>query len=275
MLSAVSCLGALAALVSLAFACCTAERYLTRRRPHELAWTQSLCMFAAGSLAYWAAGAGGWEPWNFRAFYLFGAILNVPYLAVGTIYLLGGDELGRRLHRRLHVAAGFCSGALVVTPLLRPLPRTGLPEGRAVFGIAPRVMAAVGSGLGATVLILGALWSAWKLLATKRRPALGAAPTISPARLAATNLLIAAGSIVLSLGGTVFTSADREVGFGILLVVGIGVLFAGFLVSGTGAPASTAALPTPPEGLDEFGLELWELIHAPADPPNGGGGPPR
>lgn len=270
MLSPVSCLGALATLVSLAFAGCTAERYLYHRKPHELAWTQSLCMFAAGSFAYWAAGAGGWSSWNFRAFYLFGAILNVPYLAVGTVYLLGGEALGRRIHRGLHVVAGFCAGALVVAPMLRPLPANGLPEGRAVFGVTPRVMAAVGSGLGATVLIVGAVVSAWKLLVSGRRPARGARPSIAVGRLAATNVLIAVGSIVLSLGGTVFTSTDREVGFGVLLVVGIVVLFAGFLVSGTAAPAPRQS-PDPPEGLDDFGREIWELIHStPADATNGG-----
>lgn len=260
MLTTVSALGAFAALVSIAFACATAERYLVKRRPHELAWTQSLCMFAAGSLAYWAAGAGGWNSWTFRAFYLFGAILNVPYLAVGTVYLLGGEALGRKVHAVLHVVAGFCAGALVVAPLVKPIPPTGMPEGREIFGVAPRIMAAVGSGLGATVIIGGALWSAWKLIVARRRPARGGAPTIPAGRLAVTNVLIATGSIILSLGGTVFTSADREVGFGVLLVAGITVLFGGFLVSGSGAP--TPVRPQPPDGLDRFGRELWEIIHS-------------
>jgi hypothetical protein len=229
-------------------------------------------MFALGSLAYWFAGAGGWSSWNFRAFYLFGAILNVPYLALGTIYLLGGVELGRRVHRGLHVVAAFCAGVLVVAPLTHAIPGHGLPEGKHVFGVGPRVMAAVGSGVGATIIIAGALWSAWKLAVAHRRPARGAAPAISPGRLALTNVLIAAGSIVLSLGGTVFTEGDREVGFGILLVAGIAVLFAGFLVSGTGAPVATGGSEPdePPEWADDFIRELWDIAHSEgdaADPP--------
>jgi hypothetical protein len=262
-MTAVSALGAVAALISTAFALCTWERYRARGRLHELAWTQSLVMFALGSLAYWAAGAGGWASWNFRAFYLFGAILNVPYLALGTVYLLGGVELGRRVHRGLHVVAGFCAGVLVVAPLAHAIPGSGLPEGKHVFGVGPRVMAAVGSGVGATIIIAGALWSAWKLAVAHRRPARGAAPAISPGRLALTNVLIAAGSIVLSLGGTVFTEGDREVGFGILLVAGIAVLFAGFLVSGTGPPATTPAdVAEAPAWADDFMQELWALAHA-------------
>jgi len=260
----VSALGAFATVVSVAFALCTWDRYRARGRLHELAWTQSLVMFAVASLAYWAAGASGWTSVIFRAFYLFGAILNVPYLAVGTVYLLGGIELGRRIHRGLHVVAAFCAGVLCVAPLVAPIPADGLPEGRDIFGAAPRVMAAVGSGVGATVIIAGALWSAWKLLVARRRPAKGAAPAIPPGRLALTNVLIAAGSIVLSLGGTLFAEGDREVGFGVLLVIGISILFAGFLVSGSAAPVaalrSTDGGREPaPEWADDFYAELWEL----------------
>ena len=67
-----------AALVALAFAASTFERWLARRRREELAWSGALALFvvAAGALA---AGAGlGWNGPTFRIFYLFGAILNVP-----------------------------------------------------------------------------------------------------------------------------------------------------------------------------------------------------
>jgi len=248
-------------LVSTAFALCTFERWRGGRRPHELAWTQSLVMFAAGSAAYWAAGALGWHSWNFRAFYLFGAILNVPYLAVGTLYLLGGERVGRPVHRGLHVVAAFCAGVVLVSPFRAELPATGLPEGKLVFGVGPRIMAAVGSGVGATILIVGAVWSAVQLVKTRRRPAAGTAPTIPAGRLALTNALIAIGSIVLSLGGTFFTGANLEVGFGIFLVTGIVILFVGFLISGSSRRRPEA--PQPPEGLDEFGLELWTLLHEP------------
>lgn len=163
-MTAVSALGAAATLVASAFALCTGERWLRRRRPHEAAWTQSLIMFALGSLAYWWAGAVGWNSANFRAFYLFGAILNVPYLAVGTVFLLGGSVIGRRVRFGVHLLATFCAGALLTAPTVGEIPATGLPEGREVFGVGPRVMAAVGSGVAATVLIVGAVWSVWRLV---------------------------------------------------------------------------------------------------------------
>ena len=235
--TAVSALGALAMVVSSAFALCTWDRYRRRGRPHELAWTISLVMFALGSTAYWVAGALGWQGWSFRAFYLFGAILNVPYLALGTVYLLAGPRFGRPIQLGLGIAAGFCAGLVAVVPFRHALPLAGLPEGREVFGEAPRIMAAIGSGLGALVLIVGALWSAANLLRSKGRPSAGDDPVISPTRLAITNGLIAIGSIVLSLGGTFFAEADREIGFGVFLVCGIALLFSGFLVSGSAEPA--------------------------------------
>jgi len=188
-------------------------------------------MFALASGAYWWAGAVGWNEWNFRAFYLFGAILNVPFLALGTVYLLGGEARGNAVRRVLVALSWFCAGVVMVAPLRAPIPASGMPEGKEIFGIGPRIMAAVGSGVGATVLIVGALWSAIRLIVSHRRPAAGAAPAIAPGRLAATNVLIAVGSIILSLGGTFFAGESVETGFGILLVAGIVVLFGGFLVS--------------------------------------------
>ena len=54
-----SALAAAAALVALAFALSTFERWLERRRRHELAWAVSLAMFADGSAAVWYGAAAG------------------------------------------------------------------------------------------------------------------------------------------------------------------------------------------------------------------------
>ena len=41
--------------------------------------------------------ARGWSAASFRVFYLAGAILNVPWLALGTVYLLAGQQIGDRV----------------------------------------------------------------------------------------------------------------------------------------------------------------------------------
>ena len=250
----VAALGAAATVISGAFALCTLDRWRANRRLHELAWSQSLAMFCLASAAYWWGAAAGWDGPTFRVFYLFGAILNVAYLAVGTVHLLATPEFAGVVHRAMHVTAAFCAGVVFVAPLRRPIDATGLPSGREVFGAVPRTMAAVGSGIGATVLIGGAVWSAVRLL----RPRTSGTPTarVAPARLALTNAAIAIGSMILGVGGAVFTGRDAMVAFGVFLTIGVAVLFGGFLIS---SPAPRRTAPSKPPGLSAFGDELWDL----------------
>lgn len=249
-------LAAAATLVSLAFALCTGERWLRGRKRQEAVWTVSLAMFAAGSAALWLGAAVGWSPWVFKAFYLFGAILNVPYLALGTVELLAGPVHGRRWTAIVTVLAAFCTGLMVAAPLTASIDPDVLPQGKDVFDLGPRIAAAVASGVAATVIIVGALWSAWRLL--RRRPAaIGTTrrPTISPGRLALANVTIALGTLVLSAGGLLNSVVDEMDGFAISLVVGIAIIFGGFLM--TGSPPRLAAVREPrawypPTSTDEY-----------------------
>lgn len=218
-------LAAAATLVALAFALSTLERWLARRRRHELAWTAALVLFAAGSAALWAGATLGWGPVSFRLFYLFGAIVNVPVLALGTVYLLGGERRGDRWALVVALTCAFATGVVAVAPLTGVIHPGELPRGSDVFGALPRVLAAVCSGAGALVVLAGAAWSA------VRR------------RLVATNLLIAAGTLVLSGGGLLNSVVDEMDGFAISLVAGITLIFAGFLVSSSRRPQR------PPEHL--------------------------
>ncbi len=230
MLTLEATLAAAATLVAFAFALSTYERYLARRRRHELAWTISLIMFTIAAGALWWGSAAGWSGPSFRTFFLFGAVLNVPWLALGTVYLLGGIRLGDRIALVLAVLSGFAAGVLVVAPLTGPIEPDGLPKGSDVFGVLPRLLAGVASGVGALVVIGGALWSAGRLAAGKARS--GSAGTVaSPRRLVAGNLLIALGTLVLSASGTLNARLGAMSAFSITLLVGVAVLFAGFVVA--------------------------------------------
>jgi hypothetical protein len=212
-------MAASAALIALAFALCTWERWLARRRRHELAWTVALLLFSLAAAALGAGVGVGWRSPVFRVFYFLGAIANVPFLAVGTVYLLGGPRRGDRWAAAVTIAVAFAAGVMAVAPLAHPVPENELiPQGSEVFGALPRVLAAVASAGGALVVFAGAAWSAVRF----RR-----------GRMVAANLLIAAGTIVLSASGVLNSVADEMTGFAITLVVGISVLFAGFLVATT------------------------------------------
>ena len=87
-------------------------------------------------------------------------MLNVPWLALGTVYLLAGERIGDRVRCWLVLFSGLSTGLVLFAPTERGrVAATELPTGKDVFGVAPRVLAALGSGIAALVIIAGALWS--------------------------------------------------------------------------------------------------------------------
>ena len=212
----------LATAVATLFAEATFKRWRQKRRPHEAAWTVALALFALASAALATGASTGWDRGVFRAFYLLGAVLNVPWLALGTVYLLGGESAGRRVRAGLVFFSGLATGVLLTAPMTTNV--TGsptIPVGKAVFGVFPRVLAAGGSGLGALVVFGGAVWSAVRFARTKR----------TGGRMAAANALIALGTLVLSGGGTLQGFLGHDEAFTLSLATGIAVIYAGFLIA--------------------------------------------
>lgn len=200
----------------------------------------------------WWAESAGWGNGSFRLFYLAGAVLNVPWLALGTVYLLAGERVGNRVRWWLVFLSGLTVGVVGFAPTETTVTGTELPTGKDVFGVAPRVLAAVGSGVAALVIIVGALWSAWRVV-RGRNPSLGAQRSVpAPRRLVLGNLLIATGTLVLSGSGSLAGRLGKDRAFAVTLLVGVAVLFAGFLVASATAPATTPATtprhpsPSPP-----------------------------
>ncbi len=233
-------LAAAATLVALAFTLALFDRWLARRRRHEGAWTLSMALFTVASFALFVGVADGWTSLSFRAFYLFGAILNVPWLALGTIELLAGPTWGKWCGRALALLSAFAAGVVLEAPLRAPIPSDGLPAGKELFGPAPRILAGVCSGVASLVVIGGALWSAWRLLRGRRRSA-NAGRVAVPRRLASGNILIAVGTGILGASGTFAGRLGAARAFAVTLTVGVLVLFTGFLVaSASGRTRRTA-----------------------------------
>ncbi|MEQ1873593.1 MAG: hypothetical protein ABL953_07695 [Ilumatobacteraceae bacterium] len=222
-------LAAAATLVASAFALSTLDRWLRRRRPHDLAWTVSLALFALGAGALWWAESVGWGLGAFRVFYLAGAILNVPWLALGTVYLLAERRVADRIRGWLILASGFAAGVVLFAPTRTRVSGNELPTGKDVFGVAPRVLAAVGSGVAALIIVAGAVWSIWHPRRSART------------RLIIGNALIATATLILSASGTLAGRLGKDRAFAITLLIGICVLFAGFLVA-TGKPVAARQL---------------------------------
>jgi hypothetical protein len=202
-------------------------------------------LFTVAALSLWWAEARGWSSMSFRMFFGFGAVVNVPWLALGSVYLLAGKRAGDITTRWLLVLSGFAIGVVFTAPMKGVIDPHTLPTGKEHFGALPRILAAVGSAVPATVIFAGAAWSAWRVL-RGASPAVTTSATrnvFSARRLALGNVLIAVGAAVLSASGALSGRVGADRAFAITLATGICVLFAGFLVASnaTSAPRQRRA----------------------------------
>jgi hypothetical protein len=209
-------LPALTALVSAVFTIAVAMRYARSKRAALLAWSVGFGMFTIAAVAGALARTSGASETEYRVFYLFGGILNVAWLALGTV-LLVTPRFGRPALVGVVLLSLISAYAVFTTPVNLQIALDtgkGFPDGS-----APRILAAAGSGIGSLVLIGGALWSAWAFLRRRHN-----------GRRALSNIIIAAGVIIIALGGTVtFTGATGVLEYTNL--IGVSVMFAGFLVA--------------------------------------------
>lgn len=234
-------------LVASAFCLLTLDRWFRRRSPHDLAWSMAMALFVVGAGALWWAESRGWSPITFRLFFLAGAVLNVAWLALGTVYLLFGRRVGDVARTVLLALSGYATGVVVMAPMKAPIDPDAFPTAKDLFGTTPRILAAVGSGVPAMVIIVGALWSAARV-ARGRVPAATTSArraATSPRMLALGNVLIAAGAVILSASGTLAGRLGKDKAFAVTLATGVVVLFAGFIVASNAVgtrPRISAAL---------------------------------
>lgn len=226
------------------------DRWLRSKKPggkirskHLLAWLVSMLAFAVASVALWAGAAFGWDIATFRVFYLFGAILSVPPLGLGTLYLLSSEKTADRCAIAVAVASVFAIGVLTAAPTTGRLSAIGLPNGADVFTALPRLLAAIASIAGSLVVIGGAIWTLQQSKKKQAAQQLASQPATSqPAprqvtpRIKAGISLIALGTIILGLGGASNSVAEEMTAFALALAVGAAFLFTGFLLSTTPKP---------------------------------------
>jgi hypothetical protein len=238
----VAALGFVATAIATVFAQATLVRFTRDKRRYDRAWTVALAMYAAASAALATGESTGWDSGTFRVFYLFGAALNVPWLALGSVELLFGEKVGRRATGAVLLFTGLAAGVVMAAPIEGTIePADGIPSGKELFDAGPRVIAAVGSGVGATVVLALAVWSAARYLV--QRDVVGAR------RLAASNVLIALGVLVASSGGLLHGLVGEDEAFAISTVVAISVIYAGFLLA-TKVPRETRLRIVPAPTVD-------------------------
>ena len=189
----------------------------------EAVWGLAMLMFAVASGALALGVADGWSTAEFRVYWLFGAVLNVPYLALGEAYLLLRRRwVNHALLLLVLAATAWASAEIRTAPLDAEVLRTReFFTGREVLGAdAPaRTLALLYSYAGTAVLVLGILWSSLGMRgrAELRNRFYGV-------------LLIAAGALVVA-GGAAFAAAGNFAGFSVTLAAGVGVMYWGFLTA--------------------------------------------
>jgi hypothetical protein len=204
------------AVVSGSFAVAVAMRYLRKRGSAQLAWAIGLLLFTVAAFMGFLARTGGATEVEYRLFYLFGAITNVAWLALGTVFIVA-PRYGRVALASVLALSAIAVYAVFAYPVdiaVAVDTGKGYPDGS-----LPRILAAIGSGVGSLVLIGGALWSAWVFF--RRR---------NQGRRALANTIIAVGVFIAAAGGTAaFTGASGIVE--LTNLVGVSVMFIGFLLA--------------------------------------------
>ena len=218
-------LALLAALLSAAFAGVVGSRWRRTRRSAFAAWAAGLLIFAVASASQALGTARGFDAATFRVFYLFGGVLGVAYLALGTVWLQAPRGVARITTWVLLAVTAVVAVDIVLEPvdegLLGSAP--GILGGALVHQGAPvRIAAIVLNILGSLVLVGGSAWSAWRLARDR-----------SGVDRVVCNVLLTAGAFIIAAafsankvqGGSLEALAAVE-------ALGIAVMFAGFLSLG-------------------------------------------
>ena len=219
-LSMDSALALLAALAATAFSADLWVSYRSRPRPHITAYGIGMTMFAVATWAFYVGLTFGWSGPAYRAFYLFGAILNILYLALGSMFLVVGRRAGNVMAILLGAFTAISITLTTTVPFANPLPASGVPDDIFAPGFGPRLFAAIGGGLGATILVILAVVSIARFWKKSRHLVWG-------------NLLIVAGTFAAAAGGTDLAFGEGSV-FALSLLVAVTLIWAGYRVASGG-----------------------------------------
>lgn len=223
----------LAAVVSVVFGVHLLVRTARSGNWFEGAWSVSMLMYAAASGAL-ALGVGdGWSSSEFRTYWMFGAVLTVPYLALGEAYLLAPHRwVGHAVFAGVLVATALAAGEIRTAPVNPVALAEEFPLGREVFGdgTAAHRLAQYFSYSAYAFLIIGVVLSARRMYG---RPELRN-------RFNGV-LLVALGATVAAVGSGIGAGLGNFAVFSVGIAAGAAVLYWGFLLASRPSPVSPTA----------------------------------
>src|SRR6266851_7597580 len=150
----------IAGAVGGAFAAVVARQYLSRRKPYQAIWAVALAMFAAAALFETAGQAFGWSDGSYKGYYLFGGLLNVGWLGLGSLLLIASPRVGRIAMIGMLLISIVCLFAVVAAHTDGNLLKAQVPARGAID--VPSILPLITNLGGSLLLIGGAAWSAWR-----------------------------------------------------------------------------------------------------------------
>lgn len=212
-----SVLSFVAALAASLFAVDLWRDYRRRPRAHIAAYGAGMAMFAVASWALFVGLALGWTSFNYRVFFQLGAVLNIPFLALGSMFLVVGKKSGHVMLIILGAITAISTTLVATMPFGRPLPESGVPYDMFTPGFSPGLFGVIGSRAGGGILVLLALVSVFRFWKTNRAVVWG-------------SLLIVLGTMAAVVGGRQLT-AGRTESFALLLFATVSLIWAGYRVA--------------------------------------------
>jgi hypothetical protein len=215
-----SILAVLAAAAATAFSTDLWLDYRRKPRPYIVAYAVGMTMFAIATWALFAGLTFGWNGPVYRTFYLFGAVLNIMYLALGSMFLVVGKRSGHVMAILVGAFTAIATTLVATVPFANLLPDGGVPEDIFASGFGPRLFAIIGGALGGTILMVLALVSAFRFWNKNRNIVWG-------------NLLIVGGTLAAASGGTAVALGEGG-GLALSLLVAATLIWWGYRVASGG-----------------------------------------
>ena len=212
-----SLFAAAAALAATAFATDLWVDYRGRPRPHIAAYGAGMTLFAIATWCLFIGVTFGWSGPVYRTFFLFGAVLNIPLLALGSMFLVVGKRSGHVMTLAIGAIAAISTTLTMTVAFEHPLPDGGIPHDMFASGFGPRLFAIIGGATGATILLILAVISLFRFWRRDRRIVWG-------------NALIVAGTLAAAWGGTGLALGEAG-GFALSLLLAVTFIWAGYRVA--------------------------------------------
>ncbi|MFA5844675.1 MAG: hypothetical protein WC971_07585 [Coriobacteriia bacterium] len=213
------------ALLGLVYTALVFRQWLARRKPHQLAWSVGLLIYAvAAAMEFWSEFSQHWDPTVYRLYLVLAASM-VGFLGLGTLYLMAKNRRWGDVYLAINIVliAVFLWGTFthpVDVEMLKPGITVGGKAMGATMGF-PRVMSFTFNIPGTLLLLGGAIVSAWRFSAKNEYKY----------RMWG-NVLIAVGTLIIAGAGSM-ARAGSTVGLYPAEMVASAILLWGFLVAGT------------------------------------------